>query len=68
MSLFDVVQIVEELDFALCITLHDTGYYFAANASLRVPLIGSILFYKVRRFSIDFVEKVVCVQLIESEG
>ena len=59
MTLFEVTKIARDLQFALCETFLDSGYYFPARTCFKVHFTAPFLHSEVRIFTIDFDEKIV---------
>lgn len=59
MVLSDVIKKAKDLQFALCITMLDSGYYYPARVCNKVHFVGAMLHREVRCFTIDYEEKVV---------
>lgn len=59
MTLYEVKNIAKDLQFALCVTFTDAGYYFPARACFKEHFTVAFLHSEVRIFTIDFDEKIV---------
>lgn len=59
MTLYDVIQMARILQYSLCFTLHDTGYYCPAQTLENCKISSTMMHDEVRIFTIDFEEKIV---------